>query len=194
VIIPLERLLIRLRQPKTRADELAALRVRLRAERQAEPSAEERAAALEVRRLKRALADATGAVTSCSECGKGMPPPGGAFAGGHCCSGRTEDLFNGDEVAMLAQCGTRPADLVAPRTEHAGCAFRAPTHCTLTVEDRPALCARYACNDLRRELFDLGRLDGLEALEAQLDDAYRRFSKLRASRLDDELLNCSRSI
>lgn len=187
-MIPLDRLLIRLRHTKTRADELVELRARLRRELRARPSDEERTAALEVRRLKRALADATGNVSACSGCGKGMPRPGGAFAGGHCCSGRTGDLFNDDEVAMLAQTGTRPADLSAPTTEHAGCAFRAPTRCTLTVEDRPALCARYACTDLRHELFDKGRLDHLEQLEGQLDEAYRRFSRLRADRLDDELL------
>lgn len=188
MLIAVERLLIRLRQPKTRADELIALRERMRRELQAQPSDEERAAACEVRRLKRALADATGAVSTCSGCGTGMPRPGGAFAGGHCCSGDTATLFSDDEVAMLAQTGTRLADLAAPTTEHAGCAFRAPTRCTLTVEDRPALCARYACNDLRRELFDLGRLDRIEQLEAELDTAYRRFVVLRADRLDDELL------
>ena len=138
--------------------------------------------------MKRALADATGAVSACSSCGKGMPPPGGAFAGGHCCSGNTADLFSDDEVAMLAQTGTRPGDLTAPTTAHAGCAFRAPTRCTLEVEDRPALCARYACTTLRHELFDRGRLDEIERLEADLDTAYRRFATLRAGRLDDELL------
>lgn len=187
-MIPVERLLLRLRQPKTRADELIALRDRLRRELRAKPSAEERAAALEVRRLKRALADATGAVEQCGRCGTGMPPPGGTFAGGHCCSGRTADLFSDDEVAMLAQTGTRLRDWPAPTTEHAGCAFRAPTRCTLETEDRPALCARYACNDLRRELFTHGRLDRIEQLEAELDEAYRRFARLRADRLDDELL------
>ncbi len=188
MVIPLERLLIRVRHGKTRADELVLLRQRLRREQRTTPSAEERAAALEVRRLKRALAEATGAVSQCSRCGTGMPPPGGAFAGGHCCSGRTLDLFNDDEIAMLAQGGTRLADLAAPTTEHAGCAFRAPTRCTLAVEDRPALCSRFACNDLRRELFDRGRLDRIEQLEAELDDAYRRFSRLRADRLLDEEL------
>jgi len=188
MLIAIERLLIRLRQPRTRADELSALRERLRRELRVEPAVAERAVALEVRRLKRALADATGAVSACSGCGTGMPAPGGTFAGGHCCSGRTGDLFNDDEVAMLAQTGTRLADLAAPTTEHAGCAFRAPTRCTLTVEDRPALCARYACTELRHELFDKGRLDQIEALEAELDAAYREFSRLRASRLDDDLL------
>ena len=187
-MISIERLLIRLRQPKTRADELTALRERLRRELRARPSDDERAAAHEVRRLKRALADATGAVSACSGCGTGMPRPGGAFAGGHCCSGETANLFNEDEVAMLAQTGTRLGDLAAPTTEHAGCAFRAPTRCTLTVEDRPALCARYACTELRHELFDKGRLDQIEQLEGELDAAYRRFSRLRADRLDDELL------
>lgn len=192
-MIPLERLLIRLRQRgwKSRADELNALRARLRREWKATPSAEERAAAIEVRRLKRALAEAAGAVASCSRCGVGMPPPGGAFDGGHCCSGRTEDLFNDDEVAMLAQSGTQLRDWTAPTTEHAGCAFRAPTRCTLEVEDRPALCARYHCDSLRHELFDAGRLDHIEQLEAQLDESYRRFARLRADRLDDELLGLS---
>ncbi len=95
---------------------------------------------------------------------------------------------------MLAQTGTRLGDLTAPTTEHAGCAVRAPTRSTLTVEDRPALCARYACTTLRHELFDNGRLDHIEQLEARLDEAYRTFARLRADRLDDELFTGTRSI
>ena len=186
MFVALNRLLVRLRHVPSRAAELSALRERLRAELRAEPDAEELAAAHEVRRLKRALADATGAVEECSRCGTKMPPPGGAFAGGYCCQAATADLFSDDEVALLAQGGTRLADLEAPRSLHAGCTFRGDKGCTLETEDRPAVCVRFACNELRRELHRKGRLDAIEVLETALDEAYNQFARLRAARLDCE--------
>jgi hypothetical protein len=186
VLIALDRLLVRVRQVPSRAGELIALRERLRDQRRAEPDAEERAAAAEVRRLKRVLADASGAVDECSRCGTGMPLPGGAFAGGFCCQAATADLFSDDEVALLAQGGTRLADLTAPRSRHAGCSFRGETGCTLETEDRPAVCVRFACTELRRELHRRGRLDEIERIEAELDAAYGHFSRLRAARVDRE--------
>jgi hypothetical protein len=62
---------------------------------------------MQIRSLKVRLAAATGAVSSCGRCAIGTPWPGGAYDGGHCCSGRTEDLFGEGEVAALAQAGTR---------------------------------------------------------------------------------------
>src|SRR4051794_35622257 len=138
MFVALDRLLLRVRHVPSRAAELATLRERMRAELRVTPDAEERAAAAEVRRRKRALADASGAVDECGKCGTNMPPPGGAFKGGYCCQAATADLFSDDEVALLAQGGTRLADLEAPRSLHAGCSFRGDTGCTLTAEDRPA--------------------------------------------------------
>jgi len=189
VLVALDRLLARVRQVPSRAAELRELTGRLRAERAAEPDPDERAAAGELRALKTALTRATGAVTSCASCARGMPLPGGAFAGGHCCSGHTPELFSDDEVAALAQAGTRVRDLPAPTTDHAGCAFRGPTGCTLEPEHRPALCHRFVCDDLRRELHRLGRLDEVERLCGELDAAYGRFARLRAARLDREWLD-----
>jgi hypothetical protein len=188
MFVAIDRLLVRLRHVPSRAADLIAVRDKLRAERAASPDPEELAAAAKVRRLKRTLANAAGAVSSCSRCGTGMPLPGGEFAGGFCCSASTGDLFTADEVALLAQGGTRLADLAAPRSKHAGCAFRGETGCTLTAEDRPALCVRFHCDDLRRELHSLGRLDAIEEHEQALEAAYKEFALLRAARLDrDEL-------
>jgi hypothetical protein len=188
VFVAIDRLLVRLRHVPSRAAELTEVRDRLRAERRAVPSDEERAAALEVRRIKRAMSAGGGAVTECSRCATGLPGPGGAFTGGYCCSAATADLFNADEVALLAQGGTRLADLPAPRSQHAGCAFRGETGCTLHAEDRPAICVRFHCLELRRELHRHGRLDMVEKLEVELEAAYRTFIHLRAARLDREEL------
>ena len=172
------------RQLRSRAEELVALKRRLRAER----ATSERDEALRIRALKARLAAAAGAVSSCGRCAAGRPWPGGAYDGGHCCSGRTEELFSADEVAALAQAGTRPRDLVAPRGEHPGCAFRGPTGCTLGAEHRPALCLRFVCDDLRRELHRAGKLDEVEALAAELEQALARFAAALAARRDREWL------
>jgi hypothetical protein len=187
VFVALDRLLRR--QVRSRAAELRELTTRLRAERAATPGADERATALAIRELKTALTRTIAEVSCCTSCARGMPLPGGAFAGGHCCSGHTPEIFDEVEVAALAQAGTRPRDLPAPTTEHAGCAFRGPTGCSLAAENRAALCHRYVCDDLRRELYTKGRLDEVERLCGELDDAYRTFAKLREARLDREWLD-----
>lgn len=177
----------RLRQPRSRADEVLALRRRLAAEPGAgKVGAEERAAAVELRRLREELVEKLGAVRSCTGCAVGHPLPHGRFSGGHCCGLQTADAFNDDEVAALRQAGTRPGDLRLPDGEHAGCAFRGPTGCSLEVRDRPNLCVRYLCPDLRRELHRRGDGADLEALAAALEAAYLRFTGLRRARLEQE--------
>lgn len=183
-MIPVGRLLARVRQVPSRAAEVDAIAGRLTDERRAAPGDDERALARRLRTLKQELAAATGAVSSCMRCAKGMPRPSGAYDGGHCCSGRTLDIFVETEVAALAQAGTRPRDLVAPRTEHVGCAFRGPTGCTLAPGDRTTLCLKYVCDDLRRELHARGDLDAIEALVADIEATYARFGALRAARRD----------
>ena len=188
MLIAIDRLLVRLRHVPSRAAELADLRQRLRAARTARPDPDERAAALEIRALKERLAATFGEPACCTGCAAGRPRPGGAFSGGHCCSGRTADLFVDDEVAALAQAGTAPRELEAPRGEHAGCAFRGETGCTLAPGARTTLCLRFVCDELARDLHARGRLDEIEGLIAALEEAYARFSRLRRARLDREWL------
>jgi hypothetical protein len=188
VLIAAERLLIKLRQPASRAAELIELRRRLRVERSAATDADERELAREVLARKRAVSEALRDVSSCGTCATGQPWPRGHYDGGDCCSGVTADLFDDSELGALAQAGTRPANLIAPRGEHPGCAFRGPRGCTLDGEHRPARCVHYVCDGLRRELHDHGRLDELEGLLAELNAAMQRFVAVRRARLDRETL------
>ncbi len=147
---------------------------------------EERDLAQRIRDLKQRLAAATGDVRSCSGCAAGKPAPRGAYAGGDCCSGDAAALFTDDELAALGQAGTRPRDLVPAADASAGCVFRGPTSCTLAVEHRATPCVRYACDGLRRELHDHGRLDATEALAAELHAAFEAFVAARSARRDRE--------
>ena len=187
MLIPARYLVDRLRQPRSRAEEALVLRRRLSREPTADrvPAAES-AAARELLDLRTELAAAVGAVESCKTCAIGHAPPHGRFAGGHCCGLVTEDAFNDDEVAALRQAGTGPHDLRLPTGDHAGCSFRGPTGCSLRTQDRPNLCLRYLCPDLQRELARRGDLAGIEAVGAQLEEAYLRFITLRRERLDSE--------
>jgi hypothetical protein len=187
VVIPVERLLVRLRQVPSRADELIALRQRVRGECLTHPGDEERTVARELRALKMRISMATAAVSSCTTCATGRRPPRGTFAGGDCCSGVTADLFSDDEVAALVFAGTRPRHLRPPRTEHAGCAFRGEVGCTLAVQDRPQRCVHYTCHILRRELSATGELVALDVLLDQLQILMARFVALRAEREEAEL-------
>lgn len=182
--IPLQHLLDRLRQPKTRADEVRRLRLRLHEEPAASSvSAEEAAASTELLRLRRALKEAIGQVVSCRTCAVGHPPPHGHFAGGHCCGLVTEDAWNDDEIAALRQAGTQPSHLRLPKGDHAGCAFRGPTGCSLSVEHQPNLCVRYLCPDLFREVYARGDGPRISALCQEMEAVYLRFISLRAERL-----------
>jgi hypothetical protein len=172
----------RLRQPRSRADEVLALRRRLAAE----PEDRARAAALELRHLRERLVAELGAVESCTRCAVGHPPPHGRFSGSHCCGLQTADAFNDDEVAALRQAGTRPGDLRLPKGDHAGCGFRGPTGCSLEARHRPNLCVRYLCPDLRRELHRRGDGAAIEELGAAMEAVYLRFTELRRARLEQE--------
>lgn len=187
MLIAARYLVDRMRQPRSRADELLALRRRL--QRQPVPGQvpqEEEHAALELARLRQELAQAIGPVRSCHGCARGHPLPHGRWDGGHCCGACTEDLFNDDEVAALRLSGTTPGRLAAPLGEQAGCAFRGPTGCSLAAPDRPNICVRYVCPDLARELHERGDLARVEALGGEMEAAYLRFAALRAARLGDE--------
>ncbi|MGE0404075.1 MAG: hypothetical protein AB7T06_45630 [Kofleriaceae bacterium] len=184
--VPLQRLL--LRRHGSRANELADVLRRLAVEKRARATHDERAAAIELRALKLRVAAALDGVKSCGSCAAGKPRPRGVFAGGDCCTGVTSELFSDDEVAALAHGGTTSRDLHAPRTEHAGCAFRGAMGCTLSPGDRPERCVTYTCGTLRRELHARGILASTESMLAELHAAMQRFTALRRSRLDDELI------
>jgi hypothetical protein len=190
VFVPIERLVMRLRQPSSRAAELATLRWRLRRERASTVASDERTLAAEVARAKLAVAAAIGGVASCGSCAVGRPWPVGGFAGGACCAGVTAGIFDDHELAALARAGTRPRDLRPPagRDAHAGCAFRGADACSLALEHRPARCVHYACDTLRAELHHRGRLDDVEAQQAELDRAMRAFTAVHRARQDREVL------
>lgn len=186
MLIAVERLLIKLRQPRSRADELIELRRRVRAERAADVDPEERALAAAILAQKQRVSAGLHAVTSCGSCAKGQPWPTGHHAGGACCSGKTEILFDEHELAALVHAGTGVADLTPPREDHAGCAFRGSHGCTLDTAHRPARCVHYICDVLRRELHDRGQLSAIEAELAELDRLMQRFTALHQARLDRE--------
>jgi hypothetical protein len=191
VLIAVQHLLIKVRQPRSRADELVALRRRLHAERRVHVGDDERALAHDVLARKRAVAAELHAISSCGTCATGQPWPRGGYDGGDCCAGVTADLFDDNELAALAHAGTRPRDLVAPRGDdaHAGCAFRGPRGCTLEVAHRPGRCVHYLCDTLRRELHARGQLDAVEANLADLNRTMQRFVAVhQQARIDRDIL------
>jgi hypothetical protein len=155
VLISPRQLLDRLRHPRSRADELSALRARFRAQPSRREASPERVAAAErLRALRIEMARATEAAApaSCSTCAKGHPLPHGHWSGGHCCGGRTLDVWTAAECASLKLAGTDASSLEPPPGDHAGCTFRGERGCSLAPEDRPSICLRYVCLDLRAEL------------------------------------------
>lgn len=190
MLIAVERLLIKLRQPSSRAAELIAVRERLRDELATVVEPEERELALAVHARKLRVAAEVRAVTSCSSCATGHPFPVGHYSGGACCSGVTADLFDDNELAALAHAGTKPRHLTPPARDdaHAGCAFRGSTGCTLAIEHRPARCVHYLCDTLRRELHTRGQLDTVEAQLRDLDETMLRFRAVHQARRDREVL------
>lgn len=188
VLIPVQRLFDRMRQPRSRADEVADVRTRLvtaKREHARSGTAVEREAtralARELADRRRELANAVGAVRSCSGCARGRPLPQGRWDGGQCCSARTTEVFTDDEVAALALAGTTPSRLVAPSGDHAGCAFRGEKGCSLDVVDRPTLCVRYICRELEGELAKRGDLPAIKRIARELGAA---FTKLASQRVE----------
>jgi hypothetical protein len=190
VLISARHLLIKLRQPRSRADQLVELHRRLDAELGGSAGDDERALAAEVHTRKLEVAAILEGTTSCSTCGRGFPPPMGAHDGGACCSGVTAHLFDDAELAMLVYAGTRARHLVPPPRDdvHAGCAFRGKTGCTLDVAHRPARCVHYACDSLKRELHARGRLDAIEPMLDALAAARARFAAAHKARTDRDVL------
>jgi hypothetical protein len=188
VFIAAERLLIKLRQPRSRAEELIALRRRARDELAAPVDDEERALARVVRARKLAVSADLDGVAACGSCANGAPWPRGHYDGGDCCAGVTAELFDDRELAALVHAGTRARDLAPPGDVHAGCAFRGRDGCSLPVTHRPARCVHYLCAALRRELHTRGRLDTIEARLAELDQAMQAFTTVYRARVDREVV------
>jgi hypothetical protein len=191
MFVRVERLLARMRQPASRADELIALRRRVRDElASTHVDDEERSLARDVHAKKLAVSAALQGVTSCGSCATGQPSPVGVYDGGACCSGVTPDLFDDVELAALVHAGTRIADLTPPaKTDHhAGCAFRGAHGCSLTATARPSRCVHYLCDGLRRELHEQDQLYAIESQLGALNRAMQAFSKVHKARRDREVL------
>jgi hypothetical protein len=192
MLISVERLLIRIRHPASRAAELNTLRARLRDELagQVDIADDERERAMRVLAIKRSISSALDDVVSCRSCATGLPAPAGSYAGGACCDGVTAELFDEHELAALALAGTRPGDLVPPAGSdlHAGCAFRGPRGCTLDVAHRPGRCVLYVCQTLRREVHHAGQLDELETMLAELRHEMAEWIAVHTARVDRDVL------
>ena len=183
VLISAQQLIDRLRHPRSRADEVASVRRRLTAQAADAGTPEEASTAKRLRALRQELAGALAGVRSCASCATGYPFPHGRWDGGHCCGGRTDGVFTDDEVAALALGGTTPASLRLPSGDHAGCAFRGPTGCSLEPRDRPNVCVRYTCRGLEKELVARGDRKPIAALQEELRRELARFVASRAARL-----------
>ncbi len=180
MLIAAQYLVDRLRHPRSRADEVAALRRRFAAATSA-PGAFELQLAADLRRRREQLQSAFAGVRSCSHCARGHPLPHGRYPGGHCCGAGTTVVFTDDEVAALRLSGTTPGRLVAPTGDHAGCAFRGARGCTLTFVDRPNICVRYICLELERELRARGDLRAIRTLCIGLAEGFDRLRDLHAA-------------
>lgn len=169
----------RLRHPRSRADELARLRARFDAQPgPSDASDEQRALAERMRALRAELSAALGDVDACRGCAKGHPLPSGRWDGGHCCGGRTLDIWSPTEAFALKLGGTSATKLVPPRSDHAGCAFRGPVGCSLQPQDRPSICLKYVCMDLRVELRAREDWPEIARLAKELQQAMERFEAL----------------
>jgi hypothetical protein len=187
VLIALRHLVDRARHPEQRARELLELRrrlVRLADGSKGDPSMVELAQAL--RQLREKLSAAFGHVESCAGCARGHPLPFGHFDGGHCCGGRTHEIFGDHELAALALGGTTPASFRPPMSQAAGCAFRGATGCSLEAGDRPTLCVRFTCRELERELGRSEQGPAILALQAEIGELFQRFVAAREQSLREQ--------
>jgi hypothetical protein len=177
----------RLRHPRSRADELARLRARFAAQPsrwQASRRAAELAAELAALRVE--MHRQLGRIDVCAGCARNHPLPAGRWDGGHCCGGQTLRIFAPLEVAALKLGGVAVRRYRAPRDEHAGCAFRGPSGCSLAAAERPTICLRYVCIELRQTLKDDGRWPPIAALNRQLSRRFADFVReLGADAQDD---------
>jgi hypothetical protein len=178
MVISVRQLVDRLRHPRSRAADLAALRARFAAQPSRwEASEAAIASARRLRELRAELARAFGALEACSGCARGRPEPHGHWDGGHCCGTETLNVFTADEVAALKLGGGRVGR--PPSGDHAGCAFRGERGCSLEPADRPSICVRYVCLELRAELRERPEWKRVSELCAELRDEQARFAAMR---------------
>jgi hypothetical protein len=184
MLLGLDRALRRRVEPASREAELVTLRARFRAQpsaREAGPEAVASARRLQALRVE--MAAAFEDVSACRSCARGRPAPNGHWPGGSCCGGQTLEIFSPDEVASLKLAGVSASDLEPPRGDHAGCAFRAESGCSLPPERRPSLCVRYVCLELRAELLGTAsKWQRISKLGAALRDESARFAELARGR------------
>lgn len=165
---------------------LRQLRRALRRERAAgRPSDQERELALRLRVSRERIARDAGVLQACARCAASYPLPASTWAGGYCCSGRTEALFDELELASLGAASTRPRHLRSWRSDVAGCIFRGPKGCGLPPLHRPNKCLRYLCPDAQRELHARGALELVEALCRDNERQFEHLARLRLARLED---------
>lgn len=74
--------------------------------------------------------------------------------------------------------GVSHSDLEPPRGDHAGCAFRGEAGCTLAPANRPNICVRYVCLELRAEVREKPEWRRISELGAALRDEFARFEQL----------------
>lgn len=177
--LSLSYLIQRITQPATRAHAIHRVRRRMQGTR-TNVSGHERELARRMRDTRREILEAMGEVEACKTCNARRGEAREEWAGGHCCGGECEKLFTPEEVASLVLAGSKPRRLRPPSgdVEHLGCAFRGHTGCTLAVEERPNVCVRYLCRDLKKELALRGDLADIEALNAVLKQDFDVFSTL----------------
>jgi hypothetical protein len=175
-------LLDRLTQPRIRADEIRSLRLKFSTPR-GQPSAEEVRIAGTLLELRQTLSACFRNVRVCGGC---VQPPTPGWPGGHCCSGRTEQLFTDLEISALRLSGTRYWHLRLPRSDQQGCVFRGPKGCSLHPRHRPTLCVRYTCLELEAELGQTAQRCKIRALQKELRILSEQFARVRVARRDRE--------
>jgi hypothetical protein len=171
----------RIRQPRSRADEVRSVRRGLAsADGVSSASYDEILLAREMRGLRVEIAALYRGAVACTQCvGHGS----GSDRGGFCCTSRTPNLFTDDELATLKLGGTRPGDLTPPRGPHRGCAFRGASGCSLGPEHRPNVCVRYACRELAQEMGRRDQASVLRSLQSKLHIALHRFVVVHRQRV-----------
>jgi len=171
-----------MRYGRSRAQELGRLRARFRAvsalEHGGKPATR---LAVDLSELRERTCLKLGRLNSCSACAQGHAPPQGRWAGGRCCGARTLGLFSQDEVAALWLAGIRPRDLRPPLTEHAGCAFRGSEGCSLEPRQRPTICVRYLCVEVREEVRQRGDWTTIALLARSMTELFGELCALRSS-------------
>jgi hypothetical protein len=139
---------------------------------------------LRLRVSRERIAAEAGDLQACAQCAACYPLPASTWAGGYCCSGRTEGLFDEIELATLGGASTRPRHLRPPRSGAAGCIFRGARGCSLPPVHRPNKCLRYLCVDAQRELHARGALEVVEALCRDNERQFELFARVRLARLE----------